>query len=113
MLVESNMIKGTLAIVIASFLWSTTGTIASFSSDVSPLAIGAFAMGFGGILMVLTNIRSLLANYRQLTNERGYLLLALYQLQYIPGILFRYSLIWRCDRYYCVNSHCAHVCRPS
>lgn len=71
MFVESKMIKGTLAIVIASFLWGTTGTVASFSNDVSPLAIGAFAMGLGGVLMVLTNIRSLLANYRQLIKRKG------------------------------------------
>ena len=71
MFVESKMIKGTLAIVIASFLWGTTGTVASFSNDVSPLAIGAFAMGLGGVLMVLTNIRSLLANYRQLFKRKG------------------------------------------
>ncbi|WP_108650619.1 DMT family transporter [Dongshaea marina] len=51
-----------VAILAASVLWGTTGTAASFAPDVSPLAIGAFAMGFGGIL------QALLA-YKQLTQE--------------------------------------------
>ncbi|MCW8109560.1 EamA family transporter [Alteromonas ponticola] len=46
--------KGIFAIVLASVLWGTTGTAASYSADVSPLAIGAFATGFGGILMLIT-----------------------------------------------------------
>jgi len=43
--------NGMLAIVIASFLWGTTGTAASFAPDISSFAIGAFSMGFGGILL--------------------------------------------------------------
>lgn len=46
--------KGVIAIVIASFLWGTTGTVASYSPDVSSLAIGAFSMGIGGVLLVVT-----------------------------------------------------------
>ena len=41
---------GTLAILFASILWGTTGTAASFAPDLSPLAIGAFSMGVGGLM---------------------------------------------------------------
>jgi DME family drug/metabolite transporter len=43
--------KGIVLILVASLLWGTTGTVASFAPDVSPLAIGAFAMGFGGFFL--------------------------------------------------------------
>ncbi|NUP59902.1 MAG: EamA family transporter [Pseudarthrobacter sp.] len=41
---------GALFVVAASVLWGTTGTAATFAPDVSPLAIGAVAMGVGGLL---------------------------------------------------------------
>ena len=41
---------GALFVLAASVLWGTTGTAATFAPDVSPLAIGAVAMGFGGLL---------------------------------------------------------------
>jgi len=52
--------NGMLAIVIASFLWGTTGTAANFAPDISSFAIGAFSMGFGGILLCV-NARERLA----------------------------------------------------
>ena len=44
---------GALAVVAASVLWGTTGTAATFAPTVSPLAIGAVAMGLGGLLQAL------------------------------------------------------------
>ncbi|WP_165838056.1 DMT family transporter [Pseudarthrobacter sp. AG30] len=44
---------GALSVVAASVLWGTTGTAATFAPDVSPLAIGAVAMGVGGLLQAL------------------------------------------------------------
>jgi Predicted permease, DMT superfamily len=41
---------GILAVILASLLWGTTGTAATFAPSLSPLFIGAFAMGIGGIL---------------------------------------------------------------
>ncbi|MGV9672930.1 DMT family transporter [Gordonia sp. NPDC003504] len=41
---------GTLLVLLAATLWGTTGTAATFASGVSPLAIGAVAMGVGGLL---------------------------------------------------------------
>ena len=43
------------AVVGASLLWGTTGTVASFlPEDVSPVAVGASTMGIGGLLLFLT-----------------------------------------------------------
>lgn len=44
---------GALCVVAASVLWGTTGTAATFAPSVSPLAIGAVAMGIGGLLQAL------------------------------------------------------------
>lgn len=53
------------ALVAASVLWGTTGTAASFfSSDVSPLAIGASTMVVGGALLFVTNRRRAVAVVR-------------------------------------------------
>lgn len=63
------------AIVIASFLWGSTGTAASFLQQVSPLAIGAFAMGMGGLLLVLTSYSALRQDGKTLKHSLGLLLL--------------------------------------
>ncbi|WP_059020706.1 DMT family transporter [Vibrio coralliirubri] len=51
---------GTLAILFASILWGTTGTAASFAPDLSPLAIGAFSMGVGGLMQAGLAYRKIL-----------------------------------------------------
>ena len=45
---------GALCVLVASVLWGTTGTAATFAPHVGPLAIGAAAMGIGGLLQALT-----------------------------------------------------------
>lgn len=56
---------GTLALVVASILWGTTGTAASFlPSNVSPLAIGASTMGVGGLLLFAWSFRRSIAALR-------------------------------------------------
>lgn len=57
---QQHLFRCVLAIIIASFLWGTTGTAASFAPDVSPLAIGAVATGGGGFLMLLKSSGPLL-----------------------------------------------------
>jgi drug/metabolite transporter, DME family len=53
--VENRSVGGVLALLLASLLWGTTGTSASFlPSDVSPLAVGASTMGTGGLLLLVT-----------------------------------------------------------
>jgi DME family drug/metabolite transporter len=52
---------GALFVLAASVLWGTTGTAATFAPDVSPLAIGAVAMGFGGLLQAAIAARPMAA----------------------------------------------------
>ncbi len=65
----SDALKGVFAIVVASFLWGTTGTAAQFAPDISPLAIGAFAMGIGGVLLCLTARKSLVKDVKLLVSK--------------------------------------------
>jgi DME family drug/metabolite transporter len=67
--------KGVIAIIITSFLWGTTGTAASYSPDVSSLAIGAFSMGIGGVLLVITARKKLLIDYKVMFEQPKILLL--------------------------------------
>ncbi len=50
---------GALFVVAASILWGTTGTAATLAPGVSPLAIGAVAMGAGGLLQALSAARAI------------------------------------------------------
>lgn len=52
---------GALFVLAASVLWGTTGTAATFAPGVSPLAIGAVAMGFGGLLQAAVAVRPMMA----------------------------------------------------
>jgi DME family drug/metabolite transporter len=53
------------ALVLASILWGTTGTAASFLPDaVSPIAIGASTMTVGGVLLFLFSARPAIAALR-------------------------------------------------
>lgn len=66
---SSNTVQnyGFFAVLLAAFLWGTTGTVASFAPNLSPLTIGAAAMGGGGLLQALLarkNILNQLANIR-------------------------------------------------
>lgn len=58
----NNRSLGVLFVLLASILWGTTGTVASFAPDISPLAIGAFAMGSAAILLGMNSARILLRN---------------------------------------------------
>lgn len=51
---------GFIAVLLAAFLWGTTGTAATFAPELSPLAIGAAAMGGGGLLQALLARRNIL-----------------------------------------------------
>ncbi|MBR7887533.1 EamA family transporter [Marinomonas sp. A79] len=48
---------GSLSILFAAVLWGTTGTVASFAPNISPLAIGAFSMGVGGVIQACLAVR--------------------------------------------------------
>ncbi len=70
-----NPQAGHIAILLASFLWGSTGTVASFAHDVSPLAIGAFAMGVGGLLQALVALKNLQRDTRKLWRLKAYVVL--------------------------------------
>lgn len=52
------------ALVLSCLMWGTTGTVAAFmSADVSPLAVGAFTMGVGGLLLGMITWRHVRATW--------------------------------------------------
>lgn len=66
---------GHIAILIASFLWGTTGTVASLAPEISPLAIGAFAMGIGGLLQAIMAQANLCQDFSKLLQHKGLVIL--------------------------------------
>ncbi|TSB20578.1 EamA family transporter, partial [Streptomyces benahoarensis] len=59
----------------ASVLWGTTGTAATFAPTVGPLAIGAVAMGLGGLLQALVAAPQIRRHASRLREHRGTVLL--------------------------------------
>jgi DME family drug/metabolite transporter len=57
--VNRGRLAGLFAITITSLLWGTTGTAATFAPGAGPLAIGAFALGVGGLLQAVVAIPAL------------------------------------------------------
>ncbi|MDF1763066.1 MAG: EamA family transporter [Oleibacter sp.] len=85
--------KGVFAVFIASVLWGTTGTAASFIPEVSPVAIGAFAMTLGGLLLVITAHINLLKDKQRLRSQLsviflGGLSVAVYPLAFYSSMRF-------------------------
>lgn len=79
------------AIIVASVLWGTTGTAASFAPEVSPLAIGAIATGGGGLLMTLRALQHLLKQWSSLLQYKhlvvyGGLCVAVYPLAFYSSM---------------------------
>lgn len=62
---------GIVAISATSLLWGTTGTAATFIPGASPLAIGAAALGLGGLLQAAIAIRALRVVWPALRERRG------------------------------------------
>lgn len=82
---------GAVFVLAASVLWGTTGTAATFAPDVSPLAIGAAAMGFGGLLQAAIAARPMLVFSPSLrgnwpTVALGALAVALYPLAFYSSM---------------------------
>ncbi|MGY0020912.1 DMT family transporter [Streptomyces sp. YJ-C3] len=66
---------GSLCVLLASMLWGTTGTAATFAPGVGPLAIGAVAMGLGGLLQALIAAPRIHREAPRLRAQRGVVLL--------------------------------------
>jgi Predicted permease, DMT superfamily len=68
-----NRYLGIFAVILASLLWGTTGTAATFAPTLSPLFIGSFAMGIGGILQCGLAIYNIKQNHSLLTAHSRFL----------------------------------------
>lgn len=75
---------GTLAILFASILWGTTGTAASFAPELSPLAIGAFSMGVGGLMQAGLAYRKILFAFDNLLQNKKLLAVSALALAVYP-----------------------------
>lgn len=64
-----------IAIAIASLLWGTTGTVASLAPNVSPLAIGAFSTGMGGLLLFIHGRKNVVSEHAKLAKTPKLLLI--------------------------------------
>lgn len=71
----TNHLTGTVCVLLASLLWGTTGTAATFAPEVGPLAIGAVAMGLGGLLQALIAAPSIRRETQNLRAQTGVVLL--------------------------------------
>ncbi|MCX5173501.1 DMT family transporter [Streptomyces antibioticus] len=72
---RTGPLTGSLCVLLASVLWGTTGTAATFAPDVGPLAIGAVAMGLGGLLQALVAAPRIRREAAGLRARRGAVLL--------------------------------------
>ncbi|WP_411975993.1 DMT family transporter [Sulfitobacter faviae] len=66
---------GVIAILFAAVVWGTTGTAATFAPGVSAAAIGAAAMGLGGIAQALWAGRGILNQRARLWQQRRLLII--------------------------------------
>jgi len=91
MLQNKSSLSAILCVIAASVLWGTTGTASAFIPDVSPLAVGAFSMGVGGVLLVLNAKNNLLSDRQKLLSKPsllfiGSLCVAIYPLAFYSSM---------------------------
>lgn len=61
--------SGVAAVLLASILWGTTGTAAAMAPEAGSLAIGAAAMGVGGLLQAGFSVRIVVTHWGQLRSR--------------------------------------------
>jgi DME family drug/metabolite transporter len=66
---KGPMPSGIVFVLVAALLWGTTGTAAAMAPGVGPLAIGAAAMGIGGLLQAAATSRVIFTHRRALTAQ--------------------------------------------
>lgn len=76
-LIKNSSYGGTIAILVASVLWGTTGTAAAFAPTLGPLAIGAVAMGGGGLLQALVASKAIRENRQFIRKNLSILLVGI------------------------------------
>lgn len=67
--ISNSSSYGFIAVLLAAFLWGTTGTIATFAPNLSPLAIGAAAMCGGGLLQAILARKNIKNNITQINSN--------------------------------------------
>lgn len=70
-----DRLAGVAAVSITSLLWGTTGTAATFLPQAGPLAIGAAALGIGGLLQAAIAVPALRAAHASLRSHQRVLAL--------------------------------------
>lgn len=70
-------LSGIAAIIVASVLWGTTGTAATFARGLGPLAIAAAALGIGGLLQAAIAVPAIREAWPRLSTEPGLVLLGI------------------------------------
>lgn len=74
MLSSGQRLGGTAGVLIAAILWGTTGTAATYAPGLSPLAVGAVAMGIGGLLQALIAATTIIRQRRLIARHWPFLL---------------------------------------
>lgn len=93
MLWRNDVLGGVISVVLASVLWGTTGTAATLTPDVSPMATGAFAMGIGGLLLLINARQALTNDLRKLTSQAKLLFIGGVSVAIYP-LAFYTSMKW-------------------
>src|SRR5699024_9280765 len=69
--VRRGDLAGIVAVLVTAVLWGTTGTAATFAPSVGPLAMGAAALGIGGVLQALIALPQLRRERAALASQRS------------------------------------------
>lgn len=75
---------GSLFVLLASVLWGTTGAAATLVPEVSPLAVGAFSMGIGGLIQAFLASTALKRDASLLKHHRKEVLIGALALMVYP-----------------------------
>ena len=81
-------LPGIVAVFIAAVLWGTTGTAATFAPQVSAVAIGAVAMGVGGLLQALLAAGQIHQNVARLRVQWKYLVMGAIAVAIYPLVFY-------------------------
>lgn len=71
----NERLLGIMTVLMAAILWGTTGTAATFAPEVSAVAIGAVAMGGGGLMQALLAARRIQRHVHLLREQWRWLVL--------------------------------------
>lgn len=72
---SKDHLLGVVAVLVAAVLWGTTGVSATFAPEVGAIAIGAAAMGIGGLLQATIAMRAIARSAQALHQQWPWLLL--------------------------------------